>query len=63
MDLGNALRHSARRLPQKPAVICHDEAVSYQELDRATDALARWLLGQQLEDGEDRKSTRLNSSH
>ena len=46
------LRQSAARSPQKPAVICGDQVVSYQALDRSTDALARWLLRQGLEPGD-----------
>ena len=52
MDLGTALRHSASRFPRKPAVICNDQTVSYEALDRTTDALARWLLQQGLEPGD-----------
>jgi long-chain acyl-CoA synthetase len=52
MDLGTALRRSAERNPQKPAVICGGEIVSYEALDRSTDALARWLLRQGLEPGD-----------
>jgi len=52
MDLGTALRRSAGRNPQKPAVICGGEIVSYEALDRSTDTLARWLLGQGLDTGD-----------
>ena len=52
MDLGTGLRHSAARNPQKPAVICDGEVVSYEALDRSTDALARWLLREGLEPGD-----------
>ena len=41
MNLGGMLRHSAQRLPQKPAIICGGQVVSYQALDRSTDVLAR----------------------
>ena len=44
MNLGKMLRHSAGRTPQKPAIICGDQIVSYEALDRSTDALAGWLL-------------------
>jgi acyl-CoA synthetase (AMP-forming)/AMP-acid ligase II len=52
VDLGGMLRHSARRSPHKPAVICGDEIVSYEKLDRSTDALALSLLGEDLEAGD-----------
>src|ERR1051326_6051469 len=52
MNLGRMLRESAARSPQKPAVICDGNIVPYQDLDRATDALARWLLAQGLEPGD-----------
>ena len=52
MDLGTALRHSTKKNPQKPAVICGDQIVSYEALDRSTDALARWFLRQGLESGD-----------
>ena len=52
VNLGGMLRHSARSFPQKPAVICGDQIVSYEKLDRSTDALAHWLLRQGLEIGD-----------
>src|ERR1051326_2667554 len=52
MNLGRMLRDSAARDPQKPAVICGDQIISYEALDRRTDALARWLLSQGLEAGD-----------
>jgi long-chain acyl-CoA synthetase len=52
MDLGTALRHSTKKHPQKPAVICGDQVISYEMLDRSTDALARWLLRQGVESGD-----------
>ena len=52
MDLGSVLRHSAARCPGKAAVICDDQIVSYEALDRSTDTLARWLLRQGLETGD-----------
>jgi long-chain acyl-CoA synthetase len=52
MDLGTALRHSTKKNPQKPAIICGDQVISYQALDRSSDALARWLLRQGLECGD-----------
>ncbi|HLY61273.1 MAG TPA: AMP-binding protein [Terriglobia bacterium] len=52
MNLGTTLRLSTQRNPEKPAVICGDQKVSYQELDRSTDVLARWLLHEGLEPGD-----------
>jgi long-chain acyl-CoA synthetase len=46
------LRHSALRSPQKPAVICGDQVVPYEVLDRSTDALAVLLLREGLEIGD-----------
>ena len=52
MNLGEMLSQSARRTPQRPAVICGDEIVSYEALDRSTDALARWFLREGLQPGD-----------
>ncbi|HEY2015826.1 MAG TPA: AMP-binding protein [Bryobacteraceae bacterium] len=52
MNLGRMLRESAARSPQKPAVVCGQQVICYEALDRSTDALARWLLGQGLETGD-----------
>src|SRR5262245_33343664 len=52
MNLGSVLRHSAARSPRKAAVICADQIVSYEALDRSTDTLARWLLREGLETGD-----------
>jgi long-chain acyl-CoA synthetase len=52
MNLGRMLRQSAGRTPEKPAVICDDQVVSYQALDRSTEALARWLLREGLQTGD-----------
>jgi long-chain acyl-CoA synthetase len=46
------LRRSAKRSPYKPAVICGDQVVSYEALDRSTDALAHWLLREGLQTGD-----------
>jgi long-chain acyl-CoA synthetase len=48
MTLGEMLHLSAVRNPAKPAAICGERIVTYEELDKATDALARWLLHQGL---------------
>jgi long-chain acyl-CoA synthetase len=52
VNLGRTLRDSAARNPQKLAVICRDEAVSYEVLEHSTDDLARWLLREGLEPGD-----------
>ncbi len=52
MDLGTALRQSAVRHAHKTALVCRDQTVTYEELDRTTDALARWLLSQGLAGGD-----------
>jgi long-chain acyl-CoA synthetase len=46
------LRHSAAKNPQKPALICGDRMVSYEALDRSTDALAAWFWEEGLEPGD-----------
>jgi long-chain acyl-CoA synthetase len=51
-NLGRMLRQSAERTPQKPAIICGNRVVSYEALDRSTDALARWLLREGLQIGD-----------
>jgi long-chain acyl-CoA synthetase len=52
MTMGQMLRLSAARNPDKPAVVCGEHIVSYRALDEATDALAIWLLEQGLQPGE-----------
>lgn len=44
MNLGDWLAASAVRDPQKAAVLCGNESISYEQLDRSTTALAHWLL-------------------
>ena len=44
VNLGELLHDAAARTPQKPAVICGEQTVSYEALDQSTDALARWLI-------------------
>ncbi|MCU1235793.1 MAG: hypothetical protein JWP63_3760 [Candidatus Solibacter sp.] len=46
------LRQSAAANPQKPAVICGGEILSYEALDRSSDALARWLFHEGLAAGD-----------
>ncbi|MBV8206493.1 MAG: AMP-binding protein [Acidobacteria bacterium] len=52
MNLGTMLRYSAEACPQKPAVVCREHVVSYQALDRSSNALARWLLQKGLQAGD-----------
>ena len=52
MTLGQMLRLSAAKNPDKPAVVCGEQIVTYCELDEATDALATWLLQQGLQPGD-----------
>ena len=52
VNLGSLLRHSATRSPRRPALICNEEIVSYEDLDRSTDALARWLIREGLQPGD-----------
>jgi long-chain acyl-CoA synthetase len=52
MDLGTLLHLSTLKTPTKPAVICGEQVISYQALDRSTDALARWFLRQGLQPGD-----------
>jgi long-chain acyl-CoA synthetase len=46
------LHHSAARNPRKPAIICGDQVVVYETLERSTDALARWLWREGLSIGD-----------
>ncbi len=52
MNLGDLLHATAGRHPQKTALVCGAEAVSYGELDQATTALARWFLREGLHPGD-----------
>ena len=60
MTLGQMLRLSAAKDPDKTAVVCGEQIVSYRALDEATDALAAWLLQQGLRPAE--RSRRLGRS-
>src|SRR5689334_9635884 len=48
MTLGQWLDIAARRHPQKTALICREEAISYEDLIRESRGLARWFLRQGL---------------
>src|SRR5262249_26376595 len=52
MTLGEMLRFSAARAPEKPALICGEQIISYKELDEATESLAQWLLQSELVPGD-----------
>lgn len=52
INLGGILRASVTRNPQKPAIVCNEQVVTYQDLDRTTDALALWFLRHSLEPGD-----------
>ena len=52
MNLGTMLRQSAETRPQKPAIIFRDQVVTYEALNRSSDALARWLLQKGLHAGD-----------
>ena len=52
MTLGQMLRQSAAKNPQKPAVISGDKVATYEALDRSSDALAEWLLREGLVPGD-----------
>src|ERR1041384_1320447 len=52
MTLGEMLRRSAAKNGSKPAIICGEQSMTYQEFDEATDSLAGWLLQQGLEQGD-----------
>lgn len=44
MNIADWLTASTAQNPQKMAVICGDESISYEQLDRSTTFLAEWLL-------------------
>ena len=52
MNLIDLLRDAARRLPNKPALICRDQAITYEALDRASQGIARWFLREGLRPGD-----------
>ena len=51
LNLGRVLRQTAWVNPDGIALVCGDEHLSFEELDRSTDALARCLLRTGLESG------------
>jgi long-chain acyl-CoA synthetase len=52
MTLGEMLHLSATSNPDKPAIVCGDQVVSYRALDETAEALAVWLLLQGLQPGD-----------
>ena len=61
IHLAGTLQSSAQRTPDKAALFCGDEWISYRALDESTTALARWFLDQGLEPGERVAVHRTNS--
>jgi non-ribosomal peptide synthetase component E (peptide arylation enzyme) len=43
MTLGDALEHGTRRNPERAALICGENALSYSELDHRASRLAHWF--------------------
>src|SRR3954467_5587253 len=52
MHQGEALRQIALRQPEKTALICGTDTVSYRELDGVVDGLPRWFAQQGFERGD-----------
>jgi long-chain acyl-CoA synthetase len=52
MNIADWLAASATLNPQKTAVICGNESISYEQLDRSTTSLASWLLSQGCSPGD-----------
>lgn len=52
MNIANVLTAAAERDPRKAAIVLESESISYEQLDRATTSLARWLLRQGLRPGD-----------
>jgi long-chain acyl-CoA synthetase len=52
MNIADWLVASATQNPQKTALICGNESISYEQLDRSTTALANWLLSQSCSPGD-----------
>jgi non-ribosomal peptide synthetase component E (peptide arylation enzyme) len=52
VTVGDALRASARRFPDKPAFISDERSVTFRELDEQTDRLAAALLAMGLRSGD-----------
>lgn len=52
MNLGNLLQAKATENPQKTALFCAGETMSYDTLDKNSTRLAEWFLAQGLQPGE-----------
>ena len=52
MDLGNLLRARATESPEKTALFCARETMSYGALDQTSTRLAEWFIAQRLQPGE-----------
>lgn len=52
MNLGNSLSASAARNPRRTAIVLGNESISYEQLDRSTTSIARWLLQQGCNPGD-----------
>jgi long-chain acyl-CoA synthetase len=52
MTLGQLLHQSSLENPDRIALVCGEEQLSFEGLDQSTDALARWLLRTGLEPGD-----------
>ncbi|WP_078912379.1 AMP-binding protein [Streptomyces sp. NRRL S-646] len=46
------VRHWARQTPDRPAFVAHGQALTYRELDEATDRLAGWLESRGVRPGD-----------
>src|SRR5438034_4816585 len=53
----------AEKFGEAPALLSDRERLTYRALAERSNRYARWALDQSVRKGEDRKSTRLNSSH
>ena len=52
MNLGDLLRATAARFPKKTALVCNEETLSYEQLDRTTTRLACRLLSEGCHPGD-----------
>ena len=52
VKLGDPIHTHSRRDPQKTALFCGDEEMSYGTLDESTTAIARWFLREGLQPGD-----------
>lgn len=52
MNLSALVRSHASQRPEAIALFCGDRTLSFAALDRSTDSLAAWLLGEGLTAGD-----------